>query len=88
MTIKVREFDRLIDKFKFVTRSGDHLLAWLEVDGKKVVRTRRSHKRGDLPMQDSIRRQLYLNDQQLRQAIDCTLTREDYIDILRNKNIL
>ncbi|MEE8470698.1 MAG: hypothetical protein V3S51_05145 [Dehalococcoidia bacterium] len=88
MTIKAREFDRLIHKFEFVTRSSDHLLAWMEVGGKKVVHTRRSWKRGDLPMQHTIRKQLWLNEEQLRQAIDCTLTRDGYIDILRDKNIL
>lgn len=88
MTIKAREFDRLIHKFEFVTRSSDHLLAWMEVGGKKVVHTRRSWKRGDLPMQHTIRQQLKLNEEQLRQAIDCTLTRDGYTGIIRDKNIL
>ncbi len=88
MTIRAREFDRIINKFEFTTRRSGDLLAWLEVDGVKVVRTRRSFKRGDLPMQHSIRQQLKLNEDQLRQAIDCTLNRDDYIDILRDKNIL
>jgi hypothetical protein len=88
MTIKDREFDLLINKFEFKVRNSDDLLAWFEVDGKIVTRTRRSHKRGDLPMQHSIRQQLKLNEEQLRQAFRCSLSRDDYINILRDKKLL
>jgi hypothetical protein len=88
MTIKDREFDLLINKFEFKVRNSDDLLAWFEVDGKIVTRTRRSHKRGDLPMQHSIRQQLKLNEEQLRQAVRCSLSRDDYINILRDKKLL
>lgn len=92
MTIKSREFDRLVDKFGLKTRNSGDLLAWLEVeiDGKikKVVRTRRSKGSGDLPMQHSIRQQLKLDENQLRGAISCSINRNEYLDILRSKNIL
>lgn len=88
MTIKAREFDHLVEKLGFQTRKSRDLLAWLEVDGKIVARTRRSKGSGDLPMQHSIRQQLRLDEQQVRDAIDCTLTREAYIDILRSKGLI
>ncbi len=88
MTIDRAEFDRIVSKFGLRTRESGDLLVWLEVDGKVVVRTRRSNKKGDLPMQHSIRQQLKLNETQLREAIDCTLSRKGYIDILRSKGIL
>ena len=88
MTIKAHEFDRIISKFDFKTRNSGDLLGWFEVDGKLITRTRRSRKAGDLPMQHSIRQQLKLNEQQLREAIDCTLTRDGYIEILRAKGLL
>jgi hypothetical protein len=88
MTIKAHEFDRIISKFDFKTRNSGDLLAWFEVDGKLVTRTRRSRKSGDLPMQHSIRQQLKLNEEQLREAIDCTLTRDGYIEILKAKGLL
>lgn len=88
MTIKVRELDRILDKFQFVVRHSRDLLAWFVVDGKVIVRTRRSWGSGDLPMQHSIRQQLKLNEGELRKAIDCTLNRDDYIEILRNKGLL
>ena len=89
MPLTAREFDGLTRKFGFETRSGRDLLAWLTIDGKVVVRTRRSKKSsGDLPMFHSIRQQLRLNDRQLREAIRCTLDRDSYVEILRQKGLL
>lgn len=88
MTIKSHEFDKIVGKFGLKTRNSGDKLAWLEYDGKIIVRTRRSNKKGDLPMQDSIRQQLKLNENQLRNAIDCTLSFEQYIDILRSKGLI
>jgi len=88
VTIKAQEFDRLVQKLGFQTRKGNDLLAWFEYEGKIVVRTRRSYGSGDLPMQHSIRQQLKLNEDQIRRVIDCSLTREDYIEILRTKGVL
>ncbi len=89
MPLTAHEFDRLIRKFGFQTRNSGDLLAWLEVDGKVVVRTRRSKKSsGDLPMQHSIRQQMRLNDNQLREAVRCTLDRDSYVALLRDKGIL
>ena len=89
MPLAAHEFDRLVSKFGFQTRNSKDLLAWLEVEGKVVVRTRRSRKSsGDLPMHHSIRQQLWLNENQLREAIKCTLDRDSYIGILREKGIV
>lgn len=88
MTIKAREFDLLVEKLGLHTRDSRDLLAWFEFDGRIIVRTRRSKGSGDLPMQHSIRQQLKLSEEQLRQAIDCTLTREGYIELLRGKGLL
>jgi hypothetical protein len=86
--IKAQEFDRLIEKFGFKTRKSGDRLAWFEHDGRVVVRTRRSEGSGDLPMQHSIRQQLKLNEQQLREALGCSLTRAEYVEILRVKGLL
>ena len=88
MTIKAHEFDHLVKKLRLKTRDSDHLLAWFEFEGKLITRTKRSKRRGDLPMQHSIRQQLRLNEQQFKEAIGCTLTREAYIEILRAKGLL
>ncbi len=88
MIIKAKEFDRLVEKLGLCTRNGADKLAWFEFEGKKVTRTRRSKGSGDLPMQHSIRQQLKLNEQQLRGVFDCTLHRQDYVEILRQKGLL
>jgi hypothetical protein len=88
MTIKAHDFDHLVTKLKLKTRGSRDLLAWFEYKGKIIARTRRSKGSGDLPMQHSIRQQLKLNEEQFRKAIGCTLTRQDYIDILRQKGKL
>lgn len=89
MSLSAREFDGLVRKFDFRTRNSGDVLAWLEVDGKVVVRTRRSRKAsGDLPMQHSIRQQMKLSADQLRQAIRCTLGRDGYLSILKEKGVL
>lgn len=86
--LKRSEFDRLVEKFGLKTRQGDHLFAWLEYDGKVIVRTRRSEKRGDLPMQHSIRQQLKLSEDQLAAAIACTFGLDEYIAHLREKRLI
>ena len=89
MTITARDFDLLISKFEFQTRDRGDLLAWLEFDGKVVVRTKRSHTRGrDLPFQHNIRQQMKLNQEELNQALRCVLDRDGYIELLRGKGIL
>ena len=88
MTIKAHEFDRIISKFKFKTRNSGDLLAWFEYEGKIITRTRRSRGSGELPMQHSIRQQMKLNETQLKGAVRCTINRQDYIRILREKGLL
>jgi len=77
-----------MSKFGFETDSTHHLIAKLKVDGKVVVKTRRSNQQGDLPSADKIRQQLRLNQTQFRAAIRCTLSRDDYLGILESKGIL
>ena len=88
MTIKAREFDALVRKLQMQTRDGRDLHAWFEFEGKVITRTRRSKRSGDLPMQHSIRQQLKVNEMQMRELIRCTLGRDDYLEILRNRGLL
>lgn len=89
MPIKASEFDKVVKKFGFDVKVGDHIRARLFVDKKLVVRTKRSHKSAgrDLP-HDLIRNQLHLTETQLQDAIDCPLDRDGYIKILEQKGII
>jgi hypothetical protein len=85
--VKAREFDQVISKFGMETRRGRDIHAWLTHDGKVVVRTKRSGGRGDPPV-DLVRNQLKLNEEQLREAVTCTLGLDGYLVILRDKGVL
>jgi len=88
MNIKRSEFDRVVDKFGFQTRSGKDLHAWLEVENVVVARTKRSHCKGDLPCVRKILKQLHLDEDQFRDAADCTMARGDYLSLLREKKLI
>ena len=60
MNIKRHEFDRVLDKFGFVTRQSGDKLAFLIIDGKTVVKTKRSHGTGEL-WTDAIRGGFFIN---------------------------
>lgn len=88
MSIKSRDFDRLLSKYRFELRQSDHLRAWLIVDNKVVVRTRRSNVKGDLPAVQLIRQQMHLNADEFRRAVSCTIDLPGYVELLRSKGVL
>jgi len=89
MTIKAREFEIIVNKLELVTRNSGDRLAWFKYEGKTILHTRRSHKKGkDLPFQDSIRQQLKLNENELRQLIACKIGRSEYVSILKNRGLI
>ena len=90
MSLKEHEFDRIVEKLELRTRHAGDLLAWFEYKGVTIVRTKRSWgKRGrDLPFQHAIRQQLKLTEDQLRALVACTLSRQDYVDLLTEKGLI
>jgi hypothetical protein len=88
MNIKSRDFEHIVQKFQLKTRNAGDRLAWFEYEGKIITRTRRSHGSGDLPFSDKIRTQLKLTEEEFRRTIQCHLSREDYIEILRKKGLI
>jgi hypothetical protein len=53
-------------------------------EGKKVVKTKISHGHCELP-DYWYRKQLCVNEQQLAKLIGCSLSRADYVSILKEK---
>jgi len=89
MTIKASDFEHIVTKLGLKARNSGDRFVWLELEGRKITRTRRSHQKGaDLPFQHSIRQQLKLTEDEFRLAVSCKLTREGYIEILKKKKIL
>ncbi|MGA3201360.1 MAG: hypothetical protein ABSF12_02575 [Bryobacteraceae bacterium] len=85
--MKVHEFTKIENKLGLKTRNAGDRLAWFEYRGTVVVRTKRSHGNKDLP-ENLIRQQLKLNEAQLSGLISCSISRQDYIEILRSKQII
>lgn len=85
--MKVHEFEILVRKLELRTRDSADRLAFFEHGGKVITRTRRSHGRGDLPGH-LIRQQLKLSEKQLADIIGCSLYRDDYVGILREKGLI
>jgi hypothetical protein len=85
--MKVHEFTKIENKLGLKTRNAGDRLAWFEHDGMIVVRIKRSHGNKDLP-ENLIRQQLKLNETQFSGLISCSVSRDDYIEILRSKLII
>jgi len=81
----------IIRKLEMKTREGRDTLAFFYYNGQKTkVFTRVSHTRGDLKGKISslIRQQLYVDEGQFRDLINCPLQRNGYVKILQEKCIL
>ena len=94
MNVSVRDMERtLLGKLGFVQSERDHhVYQLLDIDGRKVVRTKLSHgsrgkgiKKGIF---GAIARQTQLTKGQLQDAVKCPLSRRDYSDILKKKNLI
>ncbi len=86
--MKGHEFARLESKLELKTRNTKDRHAWFEYDGRIIVRTKRSHGSGfDLP-KNLIRQQLKLNERQLDGIIKCSLHKDDYVSILKEKGLI
>jgi hypothetical protein len=87
---KFRDLSSVFEnKLQMKLKETDHANYSLFVDKKLVVRTKLSHKKGEVGnVQNAIRRQLKLNEKDFMDLINCPLSKEGYIEILRNKGIL
>ena len=91
MSLKESQVDKMWNKLGFtVTHASDHVRAVLEVDGRVIARTKRSHGRGKLDgrVPELIRQQMRLSSPQFKLAVDCPLQRDQYLIILRDKGEL
>jgi hypothetical protein len=90
MQIRKSDALKIFEKLELVTRSTTHRYGWFTVGGRKILRVHVSHGKGDIPgkVSDKIRSQLKLNRNDFRRLIDCTLSREGYVAILRDKGLI
>ena len=85
--MKTREFEVLVNKLQLRTRDTGDRHAFFEYGGRIVTKTKRSHGKVEMP-NFWFRKQLKVDAEQLAGLIDCTLSRSDYIGILKDKRLI
>lgn len=91
MQLKIREVEIIFNKLEMKTREGNDTLAFFYYRGQKTsIFTKVPHKKGDLKgkLTYFIRQQLKLNENQFADLKNCPLSKEGYINILKEKRIL
>jgi len=86
--MKSHEFDRVIKKLEMETRDTSHLHCWLVHNGVTVVRTMRSHGTQKYVPEHLIRKQLHVTQEQFVGLHSCTVSKQEYINILINKGVI
>jgi hypothetical protein len=82
-----RDFDTIARKLEMEIRDGDHRFALLRHEGRVVIRTKRSQGSKSQPAH-LIRNQLKVDEKQLQGLVQCWLTKSEYIELLRAKQII
>ena len=90
MQIKKAEIEKIFGKLRLEERSTKHRYGWFCFEGKKILRVHFSHGKGDIPgrVSDKIRSQLKLSQKNFKELIDCPLSLDDYVVILKNKGLI
>ena len=90
MSLRERDIDRAWAKLGMEISDTKDRHALFRVKGKIIIRTKRSFGAGKLDgnIPHFIRQQMKLNDQQFQDLIDCPLDREQYIQVLRDKQLI
>jgi hypothetical protein len=85
--LKVHEFEKIVAKLGLKTRNSRDRLAWFEYNGQTVVRTKRSHGNKEQPG-NMIRQQLKVNEKEFAGLISCSVSLDDYVNILIRRKII
>lgn len=96
MPMKISEFktgviNRIREKFEVKERMGGHVYYEVWHQGKKIKETHHSHGRKEISdrVLGAIKRQLNLNTtQQLDDLKNCSMSAEDYLDLLKQKHVI
>jgi len=90
MQMKKTDVRKIFGKLGLSARSTKHRYGWFTFEGRKILRVHFSHGKGDIPekVTDKIRSQLKLSQNDFRSLLDCPLSLDDYVAILKNKGII
>lgn len=90
ISVSGKDIDRAWDKLDMEIKNTGDRHAIFRVDGKIILRTKRSFGSGKLDgnIPSMIRQQMKLNEVQFSDLIDCPLKRDAYIKILQDKGFV
>jgi hypothetical protein len=83
MQIKKAEALRVLAKFRFEIRSGKERFAKFYYQDTLILTTSIPQGKGDMYVSNQFRQQLKLNLQQLKDAINCPLKYDEYVEHLK-----
>ncbi len=90
MQISTRQAARIFRKLEVVEkRSTHHVAGFVVVDGRKVLPVHYSHGNKDMkgPVPQRFRRSLHVSESEFAELRDCTLSRDEYFQLLRDRGI-
>jgi hypothetical protein len=90
MQLKKKDIEKVFQKLELQVRSTNHIYGWLVNNEKKILRVHYSFGKGNIPakVSEKIRGQLKLDQHNFSELIKCPLTREEYLEIIKNKGYL
>lgn len=91
MQLSVRDLEELFRKLRIESKkSSHHIAGYLVVDGRRVLPLHYSHGRKPMPghVSEKFRKSTRLDRIEFSELKDCTMSREQYIGVLRDKGVL
>ena len=91
MPKKAKDVTRALEKKGFRSREGDHTFFRLYADGvKTTVRTKVSHGAKEIHdgLLSAMAKQTHLRKKEFLRLIDCPLSEEEYLDLLRERDVI
>jgi hypothetical protein len=91
MQLTTKQAAKIFRKLKVVRRKSTHHIAgFVVVDGRKVLPVFYSHGNKDMkgPVPHRFRKSLRLSEDEFARLRDCTLSREDYHRLLRERGVV
>ena len=88
MVITKQDGIKVVEKFGLPLKGKKERIAILSYNGQRVLSTAVPKGRGDMICTDKFRKQLKLNDEQLREAVKCPFGREEWYLHLRELKLI
>jgi hypothetical protein len=88
--LSVRDLERIFRKLAIETKESKHHKAgFLVVDGRRVLPLHYSHGRKPMPghVSEKFRKATKLNSKEFAKLTDCSMTRDDYLALLRQRGV-